>query len=326
MVNNILILSNEFIEERREVSMVGTRLLYSFIRRVNKEDVTKPIKLPIKEFCKEWGLREESNYSNIIKNIKQLAVAIHERETEKDNGHKVFETGVYFKHLTYDTETKTINASINDMFQTSFVAERGFAKIDFRAVAEINNRYGIRLYELLKQYERFKKRTFNINELKNLLAIEETKYKGRNDLFETKVIKKAISSINDNFPQFNIGCSKEGRAGKTSYTFFFDTMTVSDNFWDKKEVIVKQKNTFTKELEELVDEITFDEFEKMRLEKEREVEEVEKIFERYFNDDLEDIEPPTDWTDEELAYAKEEYEKGNLDYTDFEEPNPEDYY
>lgn len=79
-------------------------------------------------------------------------------------------------------------------------------------VINFKSEYSFRFYEIMKQYEQIGERTIPLEELRNLLMIDNDKYKQYNHL-KTKVIKKAIDEINK-YSDIIIELKKEEKEGK----------------------------------------------------------------------------------------------------------------
>ncbi|MEH7569563.1 replication initiation protein, partial [Priestia megaterium] len=71
-----------------------------------------------------------------------------------------------------------------------------FTSYQLENVVRLNSVYSIRIYELLKQYERLRKRELTLEELRHFLAIEPTKYKQYGH-FKSKVLAVAQKEINN---------------------------------------------------------------------------------------------------------------------------------
>ena len=70
----------------------------------------------------------------------------------------------------------------------------------------MENKYSIRVYELLKQYGKIGKRNFDLVELKRILALEENQYARIYD-FERFVLKPSIEEINK-YTDLNVSYEK----------------------------------------------------------------------------------------------------------------------
>jgi len=74
--------------------------------------------------------------------------------------------------------------------------KKGFTILDINYLLNFKSIYSVRLYEILKQYEKLKKRKVNIDDLKFLLGIED-KY-SRYYNFKKRALEPAIADINKN--------------------------------------------------------------------------------------------------------------------------------
>ena len=69
-----------------------------------------------------------------------------------------------------------------------------FTAYDIRNVLTLQSSYSIRIYELLKQFERIGERTFRIDDLREVLGISTKQYKRYND-FKRFVIQQAYQDL-----------------------------------------------------------------------------------------------------------------------------------
>ncbi|MGO1820404.1 MAG: replication initiation protein, partial [Senegalia sp. (in: firmicutes)] len=74
--------------------------------------------------------------------------------------------------------------------------KKKFTRYKLENILYLKNKYSIRLYELLKQYENISKRTFTINELKEVLMIDSSSYKRFANL-EQRILQPTLKEINE---------------------------------------------------------------------------------------------------------------------------------
>lgn len=103
--------------------------------------------------------------------------------------------------------------------------ETVFTQYQLRNILKLNSGYSIRIYELLKQWLKARKKEFDIDELKEFLGISE-KYK-RFDNFERRVLKVAKKEINKH-TDIDIDYKKIKRGRKITHIAFSIRPSVRD--------------------------------------------------------------------------------------------------
>ncbi len=71
-----------------------------------------------------------------------------------------------------------------------------FTRYELKNILYLKNKHSIRVYELLKQYQSIKSRSFTVNELKEILMLEEDQYSRLYD-FERFILKLTMDEINE---------------------------------------------------------------------------------------------------------------------------------
>lgn len=75
--------------------------------------------------------------------------------------------------------------------------ETPYTKYRLENVLKLKGMYSIRLYELLKQYQKMRRREFKLDEFKKVMGIEGKKSYNSMPNFELRIIKPAIAEINE---------------------------------------------------------------------------------------------------------------------------------
>ena len=83
-----------------------------------------------------------------------------------------------------------------DMIPYLFDLKKRFTKYQLYNVLSMKSAFSVRIYELMKSYANLKTITFDIDELKKMLMVEDVKSYNRFPDFRRKVLEKAIQEIN----------------------------------------------------------------------------------------------------------------------------------
>lgn len=188
---NLISKSNELVEARYKLSLTEQRIILTVISKIQPHDEGfKKYRFKIAEFLEFIGINRPAVYKNMLQITKNLMEKV--LTIKKDNKlhltHWVqtatYEIGSGCVDLTFDPELKPYLLGLKNCF----------LKYKLKDVIRLKSTYSIRLYELLKQYKKIGKRTFEIEALKKILGIEPNKYKLYAD-FKKKVIEVAQKEL-----------------------------------------------------------------------------------------------------------------------------------
>lgn len=205
----LVVKSNQLINARYSLTVAEIRLFLMMVAQVEKDDYDfKPYKIRIQDYAKAVGTQSKSHYKEIKEAAQNLISRI--ADLPKDNGGwlKVafLSSAEYFKgegmlELCFDPKLKPYLLELKSRF-TAY---------DIRNVLTLQSSYSIRIYELLKQFEKIGERTFRVDDLKGILGIKETQYKRYND-FKRFVIQQAYQDLKQHTDiSFEFEEIKEGR-------------------------------------------------------------------------------------------------------------------
>jgi plasmid replication initiation protein len=205
-------LSNQLIEAHFYLPLLEQRLLYSYISKITKKDISMPtITISIKDFSMLIG--EEVNYDVVKKRSKKLL----ERVVEIKVSEKEWIAFQWFSKVHYCNGLLQIK--IHEELNPYLLGlKKEFTRFLTSDVLKFKSVYSIRIYILSKQYKTFKKRLFTLDELKKKLGIYN-KYTKYND-FKKRVLEIAVNEINEKSDlKLEYNEIKEGR--KVSEIVFF---------------------------------------------------------------------------------------------------------
>ena len=195
--------ANPLIMARKGFDVQETRLFYLGMEHVNPhlpngqfyDGDFKEIYIPMCELVKEFG-GNKVFYTVLKEKCKKL----FDKKVEINNGtswklYHVFSTmefkdgdGLYIK---FDSEMKPW---LLDLF------ERGYTRIERKAIWGLSSSHAIRILELMLQYKKIGSREITIEALKQYLDIPEDSYKGRINNFKKRILDEPIAEINSKTP------------------------------------------------------------------------------------------------------------------------------
>ena len=166
--------SNELIEKTYQLSIQEQRIILTLASMVQPTDEHfKAYRFKVTDFVKMLGLKGTGKYNEIKDVVTGLQTKMLPIYTEKSllmvnwlSSAEYFH-GEGYVELEFSPKLKPYFLQLKEKF-TSY---------QLKNVIQLRSSYSIRIYELLKQYEAVKTRTFEVEEFKRMLGIEEGKYK-----------------------------------------------------------------------------------------------------------------------------------------------------
>ena len=145
--------------------------MYEYLKRVCERLVTKPV------------------------SVKNTVMKTYVPDLEiGDKGYTVFP---WLHHIRYDEATVTIRFHEYMKPLLLFVIDNeGYTKYLLENITKCNSIYSMRVYELLKQYQKLGQRNIELSELKEMLGIDKTEYKLYSD-FKRRVLEHSCEEINE---------------------------------------------------------------------------------------------------------------------------------
>ncbi len=187
--------SNNLVEARYHFSIWETRVFTKLVSLIQPGDEDfKKYKLQIRDLVSFFGVNDNDAYVKIKAvpdNLLKKVVTIPYTE----NGEERFlKTGLIAQASIPKKKEGYIELSFHpDLKPYLLQLKRTFLSYDIRNVLKISSVYSVRIYELLKQYEKIGKREFDINTLKVILGVSD-KYKLYGH-FKSRIILKAQKDL-----------------------------------------------------------------------------------------------------------------------------------
>lgn len=189
--------SNELVEARYKFDIWETRVFTKMLTMVQRNDKDfQEYRIYLKDIVRDFGIENNNDaydrlraggyklMSKIIKVIRETDEGLMELATPMVVGvQNLLDTkseGAKFIDVSFHPEMRPFLLSLKSKFTT----------YDVRNILKLPSSYSIRIYELLKQYEKIGRRKFGLQELKEIIGvIEEVDYNGK-------------KTYKDNYPLF----------------------------------------------------------------------------------------------------------------------------
>ena len=191
--------SNDLIEARYKMTMWEARVWDKFLSILRKErDIKDEYRIGISEIIENYQLQDDKR---AFQRIVQASHALQDRYITNSSISRD-EFRHLRSHIFASVETVVTNdgdsyilfevpKKIKPILTATTERYKDFALENFIGISSF---YSKRVYELLKQYERIGERTFTIDDLRNVLAIEESEYRLYGH-FKKRIIDKAQEDL-----------------------------------------------------------------------------------------------------------------------------------
>lgn len=253
---NLVVKHNRLIEAKgqMEFTLLEQKLLLALVSEISTEDKDlTTYNISIREFLglsghEKIGGKDYKDVHNIAERLMNKIIRIKE-----DDGSTL---SVAFLSSAKTSENNDFIKLSFDKYLKPYLIDlkEQFTQYQLNNILKLNSGYSIRIYELLKQYEKIRKRKFEVNALKEFLGIGD-KYR-RFSNFESRILKIAKKEINKH-TDIDIDYKKIKRGRRITHIKFSirpsvvdEKIKVLETLYDDEEyqVIVNKMNLTDKKL------------------------------------------------------------------------------
>lgn len=185
--------SDFFRSARYGLTLQEHRIVYYAILHGQQEGKSfEPVTMSIKDFQALFEVAGNSYYS-VIRNLSNnIAGKIVEVAYKDSDGHHLMQAA-WLSSVTYHAKSGTVTISPNKALQPFFEG-KPFTDTEFAFLIKFTSQYAERLYELLKTFAFKSIVDFDVEDLRNRLAVG-TKYKNFS-MLKDRVLQPAIDDVN----------------------------------------------------------------------------------------------------------------------------------
>ena len=172
----LIVKANELIEARYKLTANEQKVILAMVSCIKMEDADfKVYRFQIKELAEFMGITHKDVYNDMMKITKKLITRVLDIFKPETNSYLTtawLSSSEYFMgegyiELCFDPKLKPYLLNLKDRF----------VKYKPEIIRQIRSGYSIRIYELLKQYQKLGQRSFELKELRNVLGIKDSEYK-----------------------------------------------------------------------------------------------------------------------------------------------------
>ena len=166
--------ANELVESRYNLTLGEQRLIFTMIARIQPEDEDfKPYRISLNELADFLGINKNHIYSDCKKITKKLLGKVVEIQ-EKG---RLLQTH-WVSSADYVDGTGVVNLTFDPLLKPYLLQLKGsFTSSKLEMLLSFKSQYTMRVYTLLKQYERLKEREIDLQQLRDILGIGKEQYK-----------------------------------------------------------------------------------------------------------------------------------------------------
>jgi len=188
--NDLVIKHNDLINAKYKLTLNEQKLVFYAITKIDRDrERFDLIDFNITEFTELLGTTNER-----FTEIREIAEGLMDKKIEIITENSIIITR-WLDSIEYTRNTGTIELEFSTKLIPYLLQLKGhFTKYELQNIVHFKNKYSIRLYELLKQYETIGKREFELDDLKQLLGCEDMYNEFKH--FNNDVLKKTIKEIN----------------------------------------------------------------------------------------------------------------------------------
>lgn len=202
----LVVKGNELIQQNRfELSLTQQKtvaFICSMIKPIDAMDRANgvPFQLDyefnIRDYCKVCGIdyNNGKNYADVKATLKRL----RDRSMwlKLDNGDETIVA--WLDRVTTNKKSGIAKVRIDDRLAPYlFDLGQKFTQYQLYNILAMKSSFSVRIYELMKSYAFQKSKTFEVDELKRLLKVDELKTYTNFNNFRTKILNKAQDEINE---------------------------------------------------------------------------------------------------------------------------------
>ncbi len=188
--------SNNLVESAYKLTLNEQKVLLACIGQINSNDpltISDKFELSAKDFAVMFDVDEKSAYEKLI----EVAENLYKRELiieRPDNETDKLKTR-WISSIRYQSKAgKVVLRFAQDLLPYLSELKNQFTRYDLADISGMTSIYGIRLYELLMQWQSTGKRDISIEWLKQIFEIENS-YDSIKDL-KVRVIEPAVANVN----------------------------------------------------------------------------------------------------------------------------------
>lgn len=177
--------SNKLVEARYNLPLGEQRLILTMISRIQPEDEDfKPYRISVNELSEFLGVDRNSIYRECKKTTENLLKRV--LNIQEPDG--LLQVG-WVSSAKYIDGTGMVNLSFDPLLKPYLLQlKSNFTSCKLEMLLSFKSQYTVRMYTLLKQYEKLKEREIELEQLRQILGIAKNQYQDYKN-FKSRILQ-----------------------------------------------------------------------------------------------------------------------------------------
>lgn len=168
MESGLIVKHNELIQARYDLTLNEQKIILYAVSQLDRDkEKFNILSINIREFFELLGTTQEryTEIREIVRELRKKEIIINTDERELIIG--------WLSSIDYLKDEGIIELEFSEkLIPYLLQLKKRFTRYELKNILYLKNKHSIRIYELLKQYEKIGKREFELEEFKKLLMIE----------------------------------------------------------------------------------------------------------------------------------------------------------
>lgn len=171
---NRVVKANKIIEARYKLSLLEQKLVILMASLINLEDRDfKFYRVNVNDIIKLLDVKDQ--YGGVYDNIKRVCKQLASKPLSIENEGGGWLIVNWVASVEYLRREGVIEFEFSEKLRPYLLElKKAFTSYKLKYIISLNSSYSIRIYELLKQYEKIGNRYFEVDELKQTLGVEKS--------------------------------------------------------------------------------------------------------------------------------------------------------
>ena len=196
LFNAAIVEKRNILNELRSNNMTLQELRFFsiYLSKINPWDKsTRTVRFPLEDFRRIMGLGYDMNIAHFRCTVRHILQQVVEVPNEKDAGYAAFQLFKKAKLAKNEQDEWYVEFDAHDdALPLMFDFKDRYFKYELWNALRLKSPNQVRMYEILKQYEKLGKRELTVTDLRELLGINKNEYSGRTGWSDFK--KKVLDS------------------------------------------------------------------------------------------------------------------------------------
>lgn len=191
---SLVVQHNKIVEAKYKLSVGEQRLIKLLVSMIEPEDRDfKVYRINVKDLIRLLGISDKDFYGKVKVWSRKLIGNVLTFRGEDEEELQV----AWLSSATYKPKSGFVELEFSPKLKPFLLHLKShFTAYELGNIVSLKHVYSIRIYEMLKQYEKIGRRKFTVENLRDLLMMDEDEYRQFSD-FRKRVLKTAQEELNE---------------------------------------------------------------------------------------------------------------------------------